>query len=111
MTATNPAGATLYRRHCADCHGEQGEGQAGAYPRLAGNRVVTMHSPQNLIAIVLAGGFAPSTAGNPRPFGMPPFGHQLDDDAIAAVLSHVRSAWGHDAAPVSAPQVQQARRP
>jgi cytochrome c553 len=110
-SAPNPAGATLYRRHCADCHGEQGEGQAGAYPRLAGNRVVTMHSPQNLIAIVLAGGFAPSTAGNPRPFGMPPFGHQLDDDAIAAVLSHVRSAWGHDAAPVSAPQVQQARRP
>jgi mono/diheme cytochrome c family protein len=110
-SAPNPAGATLYRRHCADCHGERGEGQAGAYPRLAGNRVVTMHSPQNLIAIVLAGGFAPSTAGNPRPFGMPPFGHQLDDDAIAAVLSHVRSAWGHDAAPVSAPQVQQARRP
>jgi cytochrome c553 len=105
-----PRGATLYRRHCADCHGEQGEGQPGAYPRLAGNRVVTMDSPQNLIAIVLAGGFAPSTAGNPRPFGMPPFGHQLDDDSIAAVLSHVRSAWGNGAAPVSGPQVQQARR-
>jgi mono/diheme cytochrome c family protein len=102
-------GDALYRRHCADCHGDQGEGR-GSYPRLAGNRAVTMDSPQNLLAIVLAGGFAPSTAGNPRPFGMPPFSHQLDDDAIAAVLTHVRSAWGNAAAPVSAPQVQRARR-
>ena len=63
----------LYATHCARCHGEQGEGAPGAYPALAGNRAVTMAPPTNLVHIVLRGGFPPATAGNPRPFGMPPF--------------------------------------
>jgi mono/diheme cytochrome c family protein len=31
---------------------------------------------------------------------MPPFGHVLDDNDIAAVLTYVRGAWGNDAPPV-----------
>lgn len=103
-------GATLYRQHCADCHGDTGRGVAGAYPALAGNRMVTMDSAQNLIAIVLAGGYAPSTAGNPRPYGMPPFAHVLADEDIAAVVSHVRGAWGNQAPAISGLTVMQARR-
>ena len=61
-------------------------------------------------AIVLAGGYAPSTAGNPRPYGMPPFAHVLADEDIAAVVSHVRGAWGNQAAAISGLTVMQARR-
>jgi hypothetical protein len=32
-----------------------------------------------------------------------------DDGELAAVLTHLRSAWGHQAAPVSALDVQQLR--
>jgi len=40
-------------------------------------------------------------AGNPRPFGMPPFAHVLDEADTAAVVSYVRGAWGNGAAPVT----------
>jgi mono/diheme cytochrome c family protein len=102
-------GAKLYKQHCAGCHGESGEGVAGIYPALAGNRAVTMASPANLVRVVMEGGFAPSTPGNPRPFGMPPFAGVLGDEETAAVLSHVRSAWGNAAAPVSAFDVARLR--
>ncbi len=98
-------GAKMYEQHCAQCHGEHGEGVAGAYPPLAGNRAVTMHSTANLVQIVLHGGFAPATAGNPRPFGMPPFVLQLSDRDIAAVLTHLRTAWGNRASEVTEQEV------
>ena len=88
-------GGPLYKQHCAGCHGEQGEGAPPAYPRLDGNRAVTLDSAANLVHVVLEGGFAPSTRGNPRPYGMPPFAAQLSDAELAAVLSYVRGAWGN----------------
>ena len=103
-------GAKLYKAHCAECHGEQGEGAKGAYPALAGNRAVTMDSPANLVQTVLHGGFAPATTGNPRPYGMPPFQQTMDDTEIAAVLTYIRRAWGHSASAVSPLEVLQHQR-
>jgi mono/diheme cytochrome c family protein len=106
--AQRQIGERAYATHCAGCHGDRGEGvrsPAGAllYPPLAGNRVVTMDPPANLVRVIVHGGFAPSTAGNPRPFGMPPFAQTLGDTEIAAIASFLRSSWGARAAPV-APQ-------
>ncbi|MGK6307450.1 c-type cytochrome [Variovorax sp. DT-64] len=98
-------GAKIYDQQCAYCHGDAGQGAEGAYPALAGSRVVTMDSAVNLVQILRHGGFLPSTAGNPRPYGMPPFGHVLDDDGIAAVLSYIRGSWGNDAPPVTRSQI------
>ena len=94
-------GASLYGEHCVQCHGEAGRGVAGAYPPLAGNRAVLLPVTANLVQVVLHGGFAPSTAGNPRPFGMPPYATVLSDADVAAVLSHIRGAWGNSAPAVS----------
>ncbi|MGE0349726.1 c-type cytochrome [Hydrogenophaga sp.] len=102
------AGARHYEQHCAQCHGAQGEG-VGLYPSLAGNRTVLMGSPANLLQTTLNGGFGPSTAGHPRPFGMPPFVLELNDQDLADLLTFVRTQWGHQASPVSALDVQQLR--
>jgi mono/diheme cytochrome c family protein len=102
-------GAELYRQHCADCHGAQGQGRAGIYPPLAGNRLVTMALPHNLARSVMAGGFAQATAAEPQPYSMPPYGALMSDDELAAVLSFVRSAWGHRASPVGPVWVNQLR--
>jgi mono/diheme cytochrome c family protein len=102
-------GEKLYVDHCAACHGERGEGVPGAYAPLAGNRAVTMSVPANLVRIVLEGGFAPDTPGHPRPFGMPPFGQTLDNEDIAALLTHVRTSWGNQGSAVSALQVNRYR--
>jgi mono/diheme cytochrome c family protein len=109
-TAGSPApaegpGAALYDRHCAACHGDQGDGVPGAYPALAGSRAVTMASAANLVHVVLEGGFPPATAGNPRPYGMPPFATLLSNEDVAALLTHLRGSWGNRAAAVSAVDV------
>lgn len=94
-------GGKIYERHCKDCHGASGEGARDVYPPLAGNRSVTLPSPLNTIRSVLDGGFAPSTAGNPRPYGMPPFAHSLRSEEVALVVSYVRNAWGNRASSVT----------
>ncbi len=108
-TAVMTRGGKLYEQHCAQCHGTQGEGVRGAYPPMAGNRAVTMRVTTNLVQVVLHGGFAPATRGNPRPFGMPPFATTLSDAEVADVLTYVRTSWQNRAAPVSELQVTQQR--
>jgi mono/diheme cytochrome c family protein len=107
-------GAALYAQHCATCHGEQGQGLQVegkvARPALAGNRAVTLPSSANLVRIMLAGGYAPATPGNPRPYGMPPFVHVLGDEDIAALTTFIRSSWGNQASAVTASQVVAQRR-
>lgn len=103
------AGAKLYQDRCAQCHGDAGQGVPNAYPALAGNRAVTMARPANLVQMVLYGGFAPATAGNPRPFGMPPYVLALSDSEIAAVLTHIRTSWGNRAGPVTEYEVNRLR--
>jgi mono/diheme cytochrome c family protein len=105
----SPAGAKLYEQHCAGCHGIKGDGVPNAYPALAGNRAVTMAQTANLVQIVLHGGYAPATQGNPRPFGMPPFVLVLNDTEIAAVLTHLRQSWGNQASGVSGVDVNRIR--
>ena len=51
----------------------QGEGKPPHYPPLAGNQSIQMESAVNPIRMVLNGGYPPGTAGNPMPYGMPPF--------------------------------------
>ena len=102
-------GAQLYAEHCEACHRASGEGVAKAYPALRQNRAVTLNPPANLVHIVLQGGFPPATAGNPRPYGMPPFATVLGNDEVAELLSYVRGAWGNRAAPVSALEVSRYR--
>ncbi|MGE0807235.1 MAG: cytochrome c [Burkholderiaceae bacterium] len=102
-------GAAVYERRCADCHGADGQGVPRAYPPLAGNRAVTLEPAANVLQIVLHGGYAPATAGNPRPFGMPPFATELGDDEIAAVVSYIRNAWGNRGSAVGSVDVARYR--
>ena len=105
-------GPKVYERHCATCHGEQGEGVAGIYPALRGNPAVRLNEAANLVQTVLFGGYGPATRGHPRPFGMPPFVLELEDREIAAVLTHLRTALqtpGEQAPEVTPLQVNRMR--
>jgi mono/diheme cytochrome c family protein len=93
-------GGKLYGKHCAACHGGDGKGVAGVYPPLDGNSAVNEPAGINAIRVVLLGGFPPATAGNPRPYSMPPFAQRLGDADVAALVTYIRQAWSNRAAPV-----------
>jgi mono/diheme cytochrome c family protein len=102
-------GGKLYERLCVECHQADGRGLPPDYPPLAGNHSLSAQSAVNPIRMVLNGGYPPSTAGNPRPYGMPPFGSALNDDEVAAVVSYIRSSWGNSGRAVSAIEVSRLR--
>ncbi len=102
-------GAQVYQRVCMACHQSQGEGLAGVFPPLAGSEWV-LGAGDIPLKIVLNGLQGPITVKGQSYDGvMPPFGEQLSDAEISAVLSHVRSSWGNAAAPIKAEEVSALR--
>ncbi|TWC71147.1 cytochrome c [Herbaspirillum sp. SJZ099] len=102
-------GKQLYENLCIDCHSDKGQGANPSYPPLDGNQAVAAASAVNAIRVVLNGGYPPSTAGNPYPFGMPPFGPRLSDQEAAAVVSYIRNSWDNRAGFVSPSEVNRYR--
>ena len=102
-------GRKVYDTQCAMCHGAEGKGQPPQFPPLAGNQSITMASPVNSIRMVLNGGYPPGTRKNPRPHGMPPFAHILDDGEVAAVVTYIRVAWENTGTPVMPAQANELR--
>ena len=102
-------GRQVYAKHCADCHGDQGQGRLidgqPAYPPLAGNRTVTLEAPQNVLQMLADGGYAPTTPGHPRPYGMPPLRQVLTEAEMAAVATVIRQSWGNQASAVTEQEV------
>jgi len=106
VAAGGGAGARIYREACADCHGDNGEGVAGRYPPLRGSVSATAPDPVNAVRLVLYGGSPITSAANPRPHSMPPFVQQLDAGEVAAVVNHVRGAFGGRDSRLDASDVQ-----
>ena len=69
-----------------------------------------MSSPVNAIRMVLNGGYPPGTKKNPRPHGMPPFSHILNDNEVAAVVTYIRVAWDNSGTPVTPAQANELRK-
>jgi mono/diheme cytochrome c family protein len=92
--AVGGKGADLYADACADCHGKDGEGKPGAYPPLRDAVAMTAPDPINAVRMVLYGGMAITSTGNPRPHSMPPFAQKLEPADIAEVLNYARRRFG-----------------
>jgi mono/diheme cytochrome c family protein len=102
-------GSALYKEHCSSCHRMDGRGEPPAYPPLAQNQSIEMASAVNPIRMVLNGGYPPQTAGNQRPYGMPPFAQIMSDEDIAAVVTYIRVSWGNSGQPVLPTEVNALR--
>ena len=76
-------GEKVYAANCVACHQANGMGVPNAFPALAGSKMVNGPKGEH-IAMVLNG--KPGTA-------MQPFGKQLSDVEIAAVITYTRNAW------------------
>lgn len=106
--AAAPNGAELFTR-CAACHQATGLGVPGAYPPLAGSEWL-LNNPEVPIRIVLHGAQGPITVKNTSfNNAMTPFGDQLSDAEIAAIITYERSSWGNSASAITAAQVASVR--
>ena len=99
-------GEAIYAAHCADCHGDEGEGSASVSRPLRLASAVRMADPVNAINMVLLGGGPPSSDVHPLPPMMPPFAQRLSAAEVAAVVSYVRRRFGADQRGVDAALVR-----
>ena len=94
-------GEKVYAANCVACHAAAGQGTpAMKAPALAGSKFVT-GTEQGPIDTVLNG--RPNTA-------MQPFGKQLSDTEIAAVITYARNSWGNKASDVTPAEVKARRK-
>ena len=93
-------GKQVYENKCAACHQLTGEGLPGVFPPLKGSAVVTAADPTEHIHTVLRGLSGKTIGGVAYASAMPAFADQLNDEELAAVLSHERTSWGQQAPPV-----------
>lgn len=98
-------GLQLYSETCAACHQPTGGGIPGAFPSLAGSKIVNDPDPNILIQIILSGYDARAEFG-----AMPGFADLLTDEEIAAIANHERSSWGNKAPAISSEQVSEIRK-
>ncbi len=98
-------GAGLYQSFCVKCHKETGEGEAGKFPKLAGNSNVLAENATSLIHLLLKGSKTAQTKAGPKPQEMPAFAGKFSDRQIADVLSFIRTSWGNEAVRVTPREV------
>ncbi len=63
-------------------------------------------APSNAVRLVLYGGLAASTSGNPRPYSMSPFVNRLGNAEIAAVVNYLRERRGNRRSELSASDIE-----
>ena len=112
--ATLRMGSVQYDIHCGTCHLPTGEGSLETGPPLLGSPVVMDVDPTSLINITIYGAQEPKISPSPDWKGrawirMESFDNKLNDEQAAALLSYVRSAWGHNASAVTPEQVAKQR--
>jgi cytochrome c oxidase subunit 2 len=89
-------GEKVYQANCQACHQANGQGVAGAFPALAGSKVVSSTTDQ--IAILLNGKNA-----------MPAW-KALSDVELAAVATYTKNAFGNKAGEVQPAEFKAARK-
>ncbi|MBS2035998.1 c-type cytochrome [bacterium] len=101
-------GQVFFERVCAVCHQPSGLGQPGTAPRLV-DSPWAVGPPERLIRIALDGFRGPTKEGG-KDSGMDmPSLAALNDQELAAVLTYVRHAWGHESSAVEPELVQAVR--
>jgi mono/diheme cytochrome c family protein len=91
-------GGQAYLNYCASCHLENGQGLAGAVPKLAGNGVATAQGPETVIRVILGGINAQGSYS-----AMPAIGASMTDQEVADATNYIRASWGNKAPAVAGP--------
>ncbi|MEP6874351.1 MAG: c-type cytochrome, partial [Burkholderiales bacterium] len=102
------AGEALFAGTCSVCHQANGAGLPGVFPPLAKSDYVAADS-KRAIDVVLRGLTGKlKVNGGDYDSVMPPM-NQLNDDAVANILTYVLNSWGNPGGQISTEDVKKAR--
>ena len=98
---------------CVACHLQNGQGQPGAFPPLAGSDWV-LGDKERLIKISIHGLQGEITVNGEKYVGVmqgfcQPLASPLDDQQIADVLTYIRNEWGNSVSSISPEEVKAVR--
>jgi cytochrome c oxidase subunit 2 len=94
-------GKKLFDSVCAACHQTDGKGIPGAFPPLDGSAVVNGPLQAHLKFVI---------HGSPRNPVMRPFGKEMNDRQLAAVLTFERNSWSNHTGDLVTPEQVEAAR-
>ncbi len=95
-------GKALYERHCAACHGPEGQGVPGAIPPLAGNPRASDEA--YVLKVVREGLSGPLEVGGTTYNGVMPPMPQVPEAAVRAIVQYLRGLGAAPAGTASPPQ-------
>jgi mono/diheme cytochrome c family protein len=94
-------GETSFQTNCVACHQATGQGLPGAFPPLAGHvpdLLAAEGGRTYLIHVLLYGQQGEMSVDGQTYNGVMPPWAQLSDEELAAVLTHISTAWENEAA-------------
>lgn len=103
------AGKVVYDKSCASCHGAEGKGESGLYPKLAGSPGVNAPQAGGIAHLVMVGNLPGPHTTIQSADPMPGFAAKLNDDQVAAVTTYIRNSWGNKAGGITAKDVAKIR--
>ncbi len=98
--AASVKGGQIFAQNCASCHQANGQGQAGVFPALAGNKDVTGDT-KGVVHTLLYGLQGKAIDGKSYGAQMPAWKGQLSNADIAAVITYIRSSWGNKSSAIT----------
>ena len=101
-------GQEAYLRHCASCHGHQGEGRPPTFPPLAGSEWMDLPSEALALIVLLGLRGEIEVAGRTYRGYMPPMQHISDED-IAELIGFTEREWSNREPGLSATDVADIR--
>ncbi|QJX48874.1 cytochrome c [Hymenobacter taeanensis] len=94
FTERRNEGAQLYASHCANCHGEQGQGLKRLIPPVAASDYVAQHR-QELPCLIRKGMQGAVVVNGVEYNQVMPSHNDLTDSQIANLLNFVQQNWGN----------------
>lgn len=101
-------GKKAFLTSCFACHLASGEGMPGVFPPLAGSDFLNADKDR-AIRIVTKGLSGPVTVNGKTYNNVMPPQPQLDDAAVADVLTYIYNSWGNNGSTISPNDVKRAR--
>ena len=101
-------GEDIFKKNCLACHQSDGSGVPEMYPPLSNSEIVK-GPPEGIIKAILFGLKGPAVVdGNTYLQPMPPMGN-LNDSAIAVLVTYVKKRWGGEDVSITAMDVNKIR--